>query len=232
MVQARVYQTTATMNELLNYDPPSDSRREQLKYAVRLANNASHVFFLCKPKFPHGHWHWLEVERNDLKAIMMRQGKDRLSLKDDEYDILMNKLDACSLEKVSFSRFCLFLGYAVKRRLERLRRASVRVNQEFTGSMSLLSPSGHEITPIGVLDDDDDNKWDKTLLQAKILNKFKSPQKRGSQIARKPHVWSSNSIEGDEEGDEEVDQGVDEEADAALNLPQRALSSVSRSTTV
>jgi hypothetical protein len=218
-VQARVYQTTANMNELLNYDPPSDSRREQLKYAVRLANNASHVFFLCKPKFPHGHWHWLEVERKDLKATMIRSGKDRLLLKDEEYDILMNSLDTCSLENVSFSRFCLFLGWAVKKRLGRLHRASVRVSPEFNTSMSLLSPSGHAITPIGVIDDDDDDKWEKTLLQAKILNKFKGAQK-GAQT-RKSDVWRSGVVEGDEE------------ADTAVNLPQRFLNrSVPRSISV
>jgi hypothetical protein len=155
MVRANVYQTTANLNELLNYDSPKESRRDQLKYALRLANNASHLFVLCKPQFPKGHWHWLEVDRKVLKAVVIRHGRDRLSLNDDEHDILIHYLDSCDLVRISFSRFCLFLGEAVKKRLERLNRSSIlnRFDKKLVNTSSRAV-----VTPIGDSDDDEDTE--------------------------------------------------------------------------
>ena len=156
MVQAHVYQTTAYRNEILNYDLPHEARREQLKRAVRLANNARQLFLVSKPEFPDGHWHWLEVERKLLKEVVVRQGRDRLSLKDEEYLILMDCLDACNLEGVSFSRFCLFLSEAIKNRPKPIYRASARFSAAELAALAVNSPSGHEITPIGDIDDEED----------------------------------------------------------------------------
>jgi hypothetical protein len=162
MVQARVYQTTANLDEILNYDPPNEARREQLKRTVRLANNARQLFMLGKPDFPEGHWHWLEVERKQLKAVVVHQGKDRLSLQDGEYDILMDCLDACTLKGVSFSRFCLFLGEAIKNRPKPIPRASLRFSDTAIAVLAVTSASGHEITPIGDIDDDEEKEKEKS----------------------------------------------------------------------
>ena len=50
------------------------------------------------------------VRHTQLKATVIRNGKSRLSLKDDEHEILVDCLDTCTLERISLSRFCLFLG--------------------------------------------------------------------------------------------------------------------------
>ena len=123
MVQAHVYQTPEDLDDLLNYNSTSESRRDQLRYAVRLANNASTLFSSCNPTFPMGQWHWLEADVAQLKEAVIRQGKSRLLLKDEEYEILVDCLDTCTLERISLSRFCLFLGLAAKNRLERLNLA-------------------------------------------------------------------------------------------------------------
>jgi hypothetical protein len=154
MVRAHVYQTTANLNDLLNYDPPHEARRGQLKRAVRLANYARQLYLFCKPTFPKGHWHWLEVELKQLKAVVIRQGRDRLGLMDEEYDILMDCLDHCTVEGVSFSRFCLFLGEAIKNRPKPTRRALLRCTAAAYPVMSAPSPFGDAMIPVGDIDDD------------------------------------------------------------------------------
>lgn len=151
MVRATVYQTEHDLNELLNYDTPSESRRNQLKYAVRIANNASQLFKLCNPKFPEGHWHWLEVELKLLTVTVIHQGKDRLSLMDEELEVLVDCLRQCTLRRVSFSRFCLFLGEAVKDRLGKLHRRHHKIRPDFNPAASRV------IVPVGDMDDDEDS---------------------------------------------------------------------------
>ena len=154
MVRANVYETTHDLNELLNHDTPSESRRYQLKCAVRIANNASQLFKLCNPTFPEGHWHWLEVDRQKLKSVVIQEGNERLSMKDAEYEVLVDCLNQCTLERVSFSRFCLFLGEAVKDRLGRLNRPHLRARPDF----NLVTPSvGRHIVRVGDMDDDEDS---------------------------------------------------------------------------
>lgn len=210
MVQARVYQTPNDLNELLNYDSISESRRDQLKYAVRLANNASALFSTCNPQFPQGQWHWLEAEVAQLKATVIRQGKSRLSLKDDEYEILVDCLDTCTLERISLSRFCLFLGVAVKSRLERLNRAAIRNNPVFNAA-SIMLPMANP--PVGDIDDEE--------------NEIKEPRLSFSIIARLKRKPQGHSML-----EHENDEGIPEETPwASSPFPLRSGLSV-RSTTI
>ena len=197
MVQARVYQTPNDLDELLNYDSISESRRDQLKYAVRLANNASAMFSSCNPQFPQGQWHWLEAEVAQLKATVIRHGKSRLSLKDDEYEILVDCLDTCTLERISLSRFCLFLGIAAKNRLERMNRAAIRNNPEFnaaTITLPLMNP------PVGVIDDEENENKEPTLsmnIIARLKRKSLAPsaQDRVADESISEEVpWASSSF--------------------------------------
>lgn len=187
-VRAHVYQTPNDLDELLNYSSISESRRDQLRYAVRLANNASALFSACNPKFPDGQWHWLEADASKLKEIVVRQGKNRLVLKDDEYEILVDCLDKSTKEQISLSRFCLYLGLAVKTRLERLNRAAIRNNPDFNTATTMLPQMN---TPVGVIDDEEN---DSPRLSINII----------ARLHRKSHQLSTlNRIPSETYGEED-----------------------------
>jgi hypothetical protein len=167
MVRAHVYETTAEKHDLLNHDIPSDSRREQIRYALRLANSASHIFFSCKPIFPPEHWHWLEADLKLLKENITRQGKSRLSLNTSENEVILGCLDACPFEKISFSRFCLYLNFALKSRMERWNRPPYKNNAKETTS-HLTYVTG---TPGGVTDEEEEQNS-----KISILSRLMSPR--------------------------------------------------------
>jgi uncharacterized membrane protein len=153
LLRANVHDTTSDINELRDYEVSSESRLDQLEFAARFANNASRIFYACKPAFPPNHWHWVDVDRHDLIGSVTRHGKSWLSLKDDEYEKLLTHLRECSLERLSFSRFCVTLGISIASRVSRMNRASIFCNPEFNKATIKLG----EGTPIGIFDDDDDD---------------------------------------------------------------------------
>jgi hypothetical protein len=156
-VRANIFPTASGASALLNYEKPNMQRQSQIKKALRLANNARRLWTECGPEFPKDHWHWKEVDIRRLKDKVIDHSKYRLGILDEEYDILINRLEECMLKRVSFSRFCLFLGDAVYQRLKS-QPLDQFVSQYLAPSTpdAPMSMSGHAITPVGYLDDDED----------------------------------------------------------------------------
>jgi hypothetical protein len=155
-VQATVYQTSSGVNALLYYELPSAARQSQLKKAMRITNNARKLWVECKPDFPNDHWHWKEVSMKLLKVKVIKNAREHLSILDEEYDTLIRCLNACPLEAIGFSRFCLFLGEAVQDRLQHKPIVDPSIPMVTLAAEDPHTISGHVITPIGDLDDDED----------------------------------------------------------------------------
>lgn len=86
--------------------------------AHKLAKNAKEMFNGCQPEFPGDVWHFKEVDIETLAKRVEKRGKSELKLAVKELETLMERLDWAKprMERISFTRFCLYIGEAVKRR--------------------------------------------------------------------------------------------------------------------
>jgi uncharacterized membrane protein len=169
LLRANIHDTISDINELRDYDVSSGCRLDQLEFATHLANNASYVFYLCKPTFPPNHWHWVDVDRHDLLTSVKRHGKSWLSLTDDEHEKLITVLAGCSLPRLSFSRFCMAIGISIQSRVNRMLRASILCDPNFNKATNDLGG----VIPIGILDDDDDDDNDDNDVNINHVSKLR-----------------------------------------------------------
>jgi hypothetical protein len=155
-VRAQVYQTTTQVDDLLRHEKPGEARQLNLRKALRIAGNAKQLFNDCKPEFPEGHWHWKEVKVDKLKEKVIQNGQSRLSLKDHEHKTLLELLNACGLDCISFSRLCLFLGEALKIRfMEPPPRLSLKHAQSLVVQRPSYSALYGPPEDVGTVDPDD-----------------------------------------------------------------------------
>lgn len=120
-VQARVYSSSAELDDILKFERPGEKRVCDIDRAMELALAANKIFKECHPCFPPDHWHWKVAETKKLKEIVNSvTSQSALGLSDSEYATLKQRMDACNLEKISFSRFCLFIADAVQARFSKV----------------------------------------------------------------------------------------------------------------
>lgn len=120
-VQARVYSTSAEIDDILQFTRPGEKRVFDIDRAMHLALAANKLFKECDPCFPEGHWHWKVTKTKKLKEVVGRvSGQSNLCLSDTEYATLLRRFDQCDLEDISFSRFCLYIAEAVHARFAKV----------------------------------------------------------------------------------------------------------------
>lgn len=93
-----------------------------IKAAEQIARDAMDIFRQCRPGFPKDHWHWKEVRTEILVSkVVENDGKSKLGLSDEEFDVLAGRLHWANtrMQRLSYSRFCLFVGEAVHGRFYR-----------------------------------------------------------------------------------------------------------------
>merc|ERR1712032_1046073 len=131
-VQANVYEPpSATIERSLElFATISEKRRSEIQTARSIAFGAMSVWMSCGPKFRGDEWHWREVRTSKLQTALLvsskkttkKNGRTKLGLTEDEFHILLDRLEKYEQQQqqrssfISFSRFCLFLGEAVHRR--------------------------------------------------------------------------------------------------------------------
>ena len=108
----------------------SDAKRKDVKNAQKIAIHARRIFDDCNPTFYGDHWHYKEVKVDVLATRVSAQRKAKLKwltgeetgevdmipfLTDEELKVLETRFIWASrtLETISFSKFCLFIGEAL-----------------------------------------------------------------------------------------------------------------------
>lgn len=155
-VQAHVYQTSSHQQALDAFTKPSAARQQMLFQASDLATVANQLFKDAEPHFPHDIWHYKVVEKDALLKVFQSAAKKRLDLTDEEFATTYNAIKSCPHEELSFSRFCLLLGLAVKHQFE---EQLERIDEENDVEASVVVPDwqeGQNVVPIGVIDEDDE----------------------------------------------------------------------------
>ncbi|KAL3802514.1 hypothetical protein HJC23_012533, partial [Cyclotella cryptica] len=113
---AKVYRDMSTLS---SGKPISNVYVKQIKEARLLAIDARDIFDYCGPSFPKEHWHWHEVDVETLAATVNTVSHSKFSK--EELKILVARLEWAKTcrKRISFNRFCLFIGEAVKDRFTR-----------------------------------------------------------------------------------------------------------------
>ena len=104
---AKVYRDMSSLSEMA--EPVS-------VVSVQYVMEAKKLFVNCKPDFPEGHYHWRECNTHTLASEVSNIGRSRLGLTMEEFHTLVSRFDWAKgrgIEKMSYSRFCLFIGEAV-----------------------------------------------------------------------------------------------------------------------
>ena len=111
---AKVYRDMSSLSETA--EPVSVVSVQYVMEARNVAIAAKKLFVNCKPDFPEGHYHWRECNTHTLASEVSNQGRSRLGLTMEEFHTLVSRFDWAKgrgIEKMSYSRFCLFIGEAV-----------------------------------------------------------------------------------------------------------------------
>ena len=114
---AKVYRDMSSLSE--TGKQICDLRVLDIRMARQIAKDAVNIYDGCNPKFPPHHWNWNEVELETLVSKVHNCGKSKLGLSDEELQTLEERLKwakSSGVERVSYNRFCLFIGEAVKER--------------------------------------------------------------------------------------------------------------------
>lgn len=94
-----------------------------IRFATKIAKGAMGIFDDCKPCFPENHWNWREASIAALLQKVRKDGKLKLGLSEDELQALSERLDwaksSRGMDRLSYNRFCLFIGEALRSRFER-----------------------------------------------------------------------------------------------------------------
>jgi hypothetical protein len=157
-VQARVYSTSAEIDDILQFTRPGEKRVFDIDRAMQLALAANKMFKECDPCFPKEHWHWQVVKTEKLKEVLKRiSGQSNLRLSDSEYATLRHRMERCDLEVISFSRFCLFIAEAVQARFAKVELAEVEDSLEKMTRENDQYSHFFTAIPIGSEENDDDS---------------------------------------------------------------------------
>lgn len=116
---AKVYRDMSTLTS--SAQPVSDVYVKYIQEARQFAIEAREVFDSSGPTFPEEHWHWREVDISTLTSRVESVGKFNLS--QEEFKTLVDRLNWAKtrMDKISFNRFCLFIGEALRGRFEHKR---------------------------------------------------------------------------------------------------------------
>jgi hypothetical protein len=112
---AKVYRDMSTLSSGLSV---SDVYVKYIREARLFAIEARDMFDDCSPSFPKEHWHWREVDIEKLVSTVNATGESKFS--EEELRTLRNRLNWAKtrMKSLSFNRFCLFIGEAVKGRFK------------------------------------------------------------------------------------------------------------------
>ncbi|KAL7522600.1 hypothetical protein ACHAWX_007701 [Stephanocyclus meneghinianus] len=112
---AKVYRDMSTLSSGV---PVSNAYVKYISEARLLAIEARDMFDNCSPSFPKEHWHWREVDIEKLVSTVYSASESKFSK--EELRTLRNRLDRekTRMKSLSFNRFCLFIGEAVKGRFK------------------------------------------------------------------------------------------------------------------
>jgi hypothetical protein len=112
---AKVYGNTSTLS---SNQPVSKKFVKYIREARQLAIDARDTFDSCSPSFPKEHWNWREVDTDKLTEKVEHGGK--LKLTKQEMKTLSERMEweKSRSEKISFNKFCLFIGEALRDRFD------------------------------------------------------------------------------------------------------------------
>jgi hypothetical protein len=110
---AKVYRD---MSDLKSDQNVSDVYVHYIRDARQYAIDARDVFDSCGPSFPSEHWHWREVDIEKLISKVESNGTSKLSA--EEFKTLVERLKWAKthMKSISFNRFCLYIGEALRGR--------------------------------------------------------------------------------------------------------------------
>ncbi|CAB9509549.1 Sterol 3-beta-glucosyltransferase [Seminavis robusta] len=100
--------------ELQDLEAPSDERLEAVNEALEIVRSANRVFRNCNPGFRDDHWNWKVVAASKLRSKTSKLK----SLTAEEQSSLSRLLEFEGHQEISFSRFCLVIGEAIKPRFQ------------------------------------------------------------------------------------------------------------------
>lgn len=115
-VQYRVYSPLSIVEELQDRARPVGARKVDIDHAIQMANAANEAFVKAGAHCESGNWHWEVADPVKLKHKLLPSLK---ILSHAELEVVTQLLDAEGKNNISFSRFCLFIGKAVKTRFKR-----------------------------------------------------------------------------------------------------------------
>jgi len=111
-----VYPAPSIEEELLRTPRPTGAREMKLRKAIRMANNARALYNECDPAFPKHHWHFTVVPARELWRHVGNYGTKSMGLARGEKQKLISLLRREQENAISFSKFCLYIGEAIKAR--------------------------------------------------------------------------------------------------------------------
>ena len=130
---AKVYRDMSTLSSTMK--KVSDIYALDVRAAREIAIKAKRIFDECKPSFINENWHWREVDLATLESkviqekVRVNNGNDsKLGLSGVELDTLTERSSWAKerMESLSYNRFCLFIGEAVKNIFEDSRDSNTR----------------------------------------------------------------------------------------------------------
>ena len=104
------------VEELQDRHRPVGARKADIDHAIKIATSASEVFQDAGAHFAEHNWHWQIANADVIKRKMLPTLK---MLSHAELSVVSGLLDTEGKHPISFSRFCLFIGKAVKSRFKR-----------------------------------------------------------------------------------------------------------------
>ena len=122
-VQYRVWSKLSIVEELNDFPRPVGKRRDKIDEAIEIAEAANDVFESSHAIFSEEHWHWRVARADSLKRKLLPGLR---VLTHQEITQVSRLLDMEGKHEISFSRFCLFIGKAVKTRFRQRDEMSTR----------------------------------------------------------------------------------------------------------
>lgn len=134
---AKVYRDMSSLSE--TGEKISGISALYVRAARQIASSANDVFNDCKPSYPGDHWNYRLVKTETLMARVHSRGKSKLSMSDEEFHTLEERLKWAKmrgLDSVSLNRFCLFIGEAMKKRFVHGERDNTDANRDSRDSIA------------------------------------------------------------------------------------------------
>lgn len=142
-IQYKLYNPWSIPEELQNVPRPSDNRKAVIDEAFDIATAASSVFEKARLRFTDENKQWEVAPAESLRSKV----GDLSVLHDSELAVLMQLLKNEGKNKISFSRFSLFIGRAVRNRFRSKRESSVNVT-DIPSFKDFYGNTDSELTPL------------------------------------------------------------------------------------